>query len=102
MRLLFPILVLAVTITSSSTAYVPDTLTVTFFDVSQVDSTTVSTPNGHAMLIDTGEPGDASTVMTSLPAEGVSQLDYVVATHDHDDHIGGMIDVLPRVTVEEP
>ncbi len=55
MRRLLPILILAVLVLSPATAYVPDTLTVTFLDVGQSDAILVETPNGHAMLIDAGE-----------------------------------------------
>ena len=99
MQRLLPILILAVLVVGPATAYVPDTLTVTFLDVGQGDSILVQAPNGHAMLLDAGESWAAPAVSAGLAAEGITQLDYVIATHDHDDHIGGMAQVLPEVTV---
>lgn len=51
------------------------------------------------MLVDAG-PGDAgSTVISYLKSQGVSSLDVVVATHPHEDHIGGMLSVLDAFPV---
>ncbi len=99
MRLLLPVFLLAVAIAGPATAYTPDTLTVTFLDVGQGDSLLVQAPNGRAMLVDAGESWTAPTVAAGLTAEGITRLEYVVATHDHADHIGGMTGVLPSVTV---
>jgi competence protein ComEC len=46
------------------------------------------------MLIDAGPADSGSKVVKYLKDNGVSNLDVVVATHPHEDHIGGMIDVL--------
>lgn len=99
MRRFLPSLLLALCIIGLSAAYEPDTLTITFLDVGQADAILVQAPNGQAMLVDAGESGTAQTVASSLADEGITQLAYVVATHDHDDHIGGMVHVLPQVTV---
>ena len=92
---------MALALISPSTAYVPDTLSVTFIDVGQGDSILVQAPNGHAMLVDAGESWASRAVSAGLEAEEITRLEYVVATHDHDDHIGGMVGVLPSVAVGE-
>jgi len=92
--LCFPLLVIC-----SSTVYVPDTRTVTFLDVGQGDSVIIQAPNGHVTLVDAGESWAAPAIPTVLAAEGLAELEYVVATHDHADHIGGATAVLPAVTV---
>jgi len=60
-----------------------------FIDVGQGDCALVLA-QGHAMLIDGGERGSEGEVTKYLKDQGVSRLDYVVATHPHSDHIGGL------------
>jgi competence protein ComEC len=64
-------------------------LTVYFIDVGQADSILV-TCDGAAMLIDGGNAGDSDLVYTFLKDHGIERLDYLVATHAHEDHIGGL------------
>ena len=52
------------------------------------------------MLIDAGESDQGEVVTAYLQDQGISTLDYVVATHPHSDHIGGMNDVLNNFQVE--
>ena len=47
-----------------------------------------------AVLIDAGEASAGDTVLSALQEHGVRTLDYVIATHPHADHIGGMPAVL--------
>jgi len=74
-------------------------LTVHFLDVGQGDSV-ILTFNGKAMLIDAGESDQREVVTDYLKDQGISTLEYVVATHPHSDHIGGMNDVLNNFKVE--
>ena len=64
-------------------------LTAWFIDVRQADSALVVC-DGHAMLIDGGNPGDSSRIYSFLKTRGISHLDYIVATHADEDHVGGL------------
>lgn len=63
--------------------------TVHFIDVGQADSALV-TCDGHSMLIDGGNADDSNLVYSVLQRETNGHLDYVVGTHAHEDHIGGL------------
>lgn len=73
-------------------------LKVHFIDVGQGDAILVETPS-HNILIDGGERGN--TVLNYLEEQGVSELDLIIATHPHSDHIGGLINVLETLPVKE-
>ncbi|MEM2518136.1 MAG: ComEC/Rec2 family competence protein [Candidatus Bathyarchaeia archaeon] len=64
-----------------------------FFDVGQGDAIFIET-DGHDVLIDGGSRSAGSMLMGYLSDLGVSEIAYVVATHPHEDHIGGLISVL--------
>lgn len=65
-------------------------------DVGQGDSFLLRTQE-QTVLIDTGEAEYADTVVSALKEYGVEQLDLVIATHMHSDHMGGMAEVLEAV-----
>ncbi|MGN1340163.1 MAG: MBL fold metallo-hydrolase [Oscillospiraceae bacterium] len=69
-------------------------LKVHFIDVGQGDSCFIELPNGETMLIDAGEREYGDAVVTYIYEQGYGGLDYVVATHPHSDHIGGLEEVL--------
>ncbi|MFB3828796.1 MAG: ComEC/Rec2 family competence protein [Bryobacteraceae bacterium] len=71
---------------------------VTFFDVGQGDAALVRTPEGNAVLIDTGKGPDTAGL---LAAEGVSRLDLLIVSHPHADHEGGLEAVLRAFPVSE-
>lgn len=65
-----------------------------FLDVGQGDSIFIELPDDKTMLIDASEKEYADRITTYIYSCGYSSLDYVVATHPHSDHIGGMADVI--------
>ena len=80
------------------------TLNVHFIDVGQGDSILIQ-DGTHFMLVDAGENDQGDTVVNYLKEQGVTSLDYVIGTHPHSDHIGGLDDVLetfPAKTVIMP
>lgn len=75
-------------------------MAVHFFDVGQGDSEFIQFPNGETMLIDAGETDMGETVVEDIKALGYSEITYIVATHPHSDHIGGMSDVFDAFDIK--
>lgn len=74
--------------------YSPSPLTIYFFDVGQADCSFLQLPNGENMLIDCGNTADGSRIVNQLSLLGVRQIDHLVITHPHEDHVGGADNVL--------
>ena len=68
-------------------------LLVHFIDVGQGDCELIEAP-GANVLIDAGDVGQGDLVVDYLKAQGVEKIDYLLATHPHADHIGGMPEVV--------
>ncbi len=68
-------------------------LKVYYFDVGQADSILIVN-NNSTMLIDAGNNDDGELVVNNIKKLGISKLDYVIGTHPHEDHIGGLDDVI--------
>ncbi|MGI6307469.1 MAG: ComEC/Rec2 family competence protein [Dethiobacteria bacterium] len=75
-----------------------DSLTVHFIDVGQGDAIFIQAPEKN-ILIDGGERN--SNVAAYLQDLGIDSLDLVLSTHPHNDHIGGLLDVLENIPVQE-
>jgi competence protein ComEC len=70
-------------------------LEVYFIDVEGGQSTLFVSPSGQSLLVDTGWAGarDAGRIASVAKLAGVSQIDYLVLTHYHADHAGGVVDL---------
>lgn len=68
-------------------------LAVYYFDVGQGDSSLIKYKN-KTVLIDAGEKDMGGTVVGYLNGLGIERLDYIIATHPHSDHIGGLPEVI--------
>lgn len=77
-----------------------DLLSVHFIDVGQGDSVFIEA-DGITMLIDSGEESASDQVISYLRELGVEKLNYVVATHPHADHMGGMYRVIDSFDIGE-
>lgn len=74
-------------------------LVVHVIDVGQGDSILLVGPGGSTMLIDGGQKDSGSLVY--LKAHGINRINIMVATHADADHIGGLVDVLNALPVDE-
>jgi len=70
---------------------------ITFLDVGQADSILVEC-DGHSMLVDGGNVEDSDLIYSVLKRKGIEQLDYVICTHAHEDHVGGLTGALNYAT----
>lgn len=85
--------------TAKITAASNDVCAVHFIDVGQGSSVLLQS-GSNGILIDAGEKEYGDDVVNYLKSHGVTQLDYVVATHPHTDHIGGLLTVLNDINVK--
>lgn len=78
-------------------------LTAWFIDVEGGQSTLFLTPAGQSVLIDTGFPGyngrDADRIVAAAKDAGVKQIDYLIVTHFHVDHVGGVPALAERLPI---
>ena len=71
-----------------------------FIDVGQGDCVFIELGNGQTMLIDAGNSENGDEIVSYIQELQYSDINYVVATHPHDDHIGGMAEVLKNFEIE--
>lgn len=78
-------------------------LQIYFIDVEGGQATLVVSPSGQSLLIDTGWPGyegrDADRILAAAHQAGIEQLDYVLITHYHRDHVGGVPQLVDGIKV---
>ena len=95
------LLVLLAGVTSATQAR--KTLDIYFVDVEGGQATLVISPSGESMLIDAGYPGfegrDADRIAAAAKQAGVTRIDYLVVTHYHRDHVGGVPQIAARLPV---
>jgi len=80
-----------------------ESLQIFFIDVEGGQATLMVAPSGQSLLIDTGWPGfngrDASRIVAAAKAAGVNRIDYVVITHFHRDHVGGVTQLASQIKI---
>ena len=73
-------------------------LIVDYIDVGQADSILLRTED-KAMLIDAGNNEDGEDVVKYIKDKGIDKLEYVIGTHPHEDHIGGLDNVINELNI---
>jgi competence protein ComEC len=94
---------LALLLTASLGAQADKPLEIRFVDVEGGQATLIVSPSGESLLVDTGYPGnngrDADRIAAAVKQAGLTQLDYLVVTHYHADHAGGVPALAARVPI---
>src|SRR5271167_211810 len=100
--LLLPLLAVVPTV-AFALPFSAKTLEIYFIDVEGGQATLIVTPTGHSLLIDTGWRGfdgrDADRIVQAAKSAKVKQIDYVLITHYHRDHVGGVPQLADRMKV---
>ena len=108
------IVLLCIALLSGVSSHAAGDLVVTFIDVGQGDSILIESPSGHKALIDGGgrqenassrlikkeDPVGKSIIVPFLRKKGINELDLVILTHPHDDHVAGLPYVLEKIKVD--
>src|SRR5213593_309856 len=87
------------------------TLDIYFIDVEGGQSTLIVTPRGEALLVDTGFAAngfndtsnrgrDARLIIAAARDAGLKRIDYLLTTHFHADHDGGVTDVVAQIPID--
>jgi beta-lactamase superfamily II metal-dependent hydrolase len=79
------------------------TLDIYFLDVEGGQATLFVAPSGESMLVDTGwsahEGRDANRIAAAAKKAGVKKIDYLVITHYHEDHVGGVSQLAAKLPI---
>ncbi len=70
-----------------------------FIDVGEGDSTFIELPNGKTMLVDAGEKDQGEIVLEYIRKFGIEKLDFLIGTHPHSDHIGGLKSIIENMEI---
>lgn len=85
--------------TDNGTVNTDSPISVRYIDVGQGDCELITFPDGRNMLIDAGTTAVEKELPQYLGSIGVTRLDYVIATHPHEDHIGGLDAVINSLDI---
>jgi competence protein ComEC len=105
MRTIWKSLVFALLLAAAPSAQQPSarTLNIYFIDAEGGHATLYVSPSGQSMLVDAGYPGfegrDARRIVAAARDAGVTQIDYLVVTHYHSDHVGGVRQLAEQIPI---
>lgn len=87
---LLPLAVLFIVIPARCHGKTVGSMTIYIIDVGSGNACLIVSPSGQSMLVDTGSPDVAKRVLEVIRQAGVKQIDYMVVSHYHGDHYGGV------------
>ena len=70
-----------------------------FIDVGEGDSAFIEFPDGKTMLVDAGERDKRETVLKHIKKCGAEKIDFLIGTHPHSDHIGGLEHIVRNMEI---
>ena len=76
-----------------------DGIKISYLDVGQADSILIQTENTN-MLVDAGNTNDGDLLVDYFKKIGITKFDYVIGTHAHEDHIGGMSKIIDNFDID--
>lgn len=85
---------------SQQSAVTGDKIAVHYIDIGQGDSILITSGDVN-MLIDCGEKSESAKLINYLNNCGIQRLDYVIGTHPHSDHMGGMSEIVKTFDIGE-
>lgn len=103
MALGFVVLLFAIALATAAPESTTNALRVYFVDVEGGQATLFVTPANESLLIDTGWPGheerDADRIVAAAKNAGINKIDYVLITHFHTDHVGGLPQLAAKIPI---
>lgn len=85
---------------AKETTYVTTDLIIEYLDVGQADAILI-TNNNHNMLIDAGNNKDGPLLVKYFKEKNITEFEYIIGTHPHEDHIGGIDNILKNFKVNK-
>src|SRR6185503_20692613 len=102
-RIIFIILLLLMLTGGAPSLASARNLEIFFIDVEGGQATLIVTPAGQSLLIDAGYGGrdarDAERIMAAAREAHIDHIDYLLITHFHNDHVGGVPDLAERIPI---
>ncbi|KXS45492.1 MAG: beta-lactamase domain-containing protein [Candidatus Frackibacter sp. T328-2] len=95
------IVTLIIALSFSTNGFASNKLKIHFVNVGQADSILLQLPNGENMLIDAGNNEDGHMIVNYIRNQNINRIDYLVGTHPHEDHIGGLDNVINSFSIGE-
>lgn len=100
-RLYRLIILLICVFASNSWGWAKDVLSVRFLDVGYADAILLQLPNGQNGMVDVGGIETADYLIEYLDKRGIKQLDFIILTHDHDNHAAGLMPLSEHMAIKQ-